>query len=151
MEVSQTASLLLRDNGCVYFRLQRTQFRFLKAWKALPTGTSSSKFCHRLRAEKFLGNTQAVHFNSFPPGTPVLPPLCKSQQRQLLPVVTHPQKEAGLSKGWLHESLGISSNFCQGGQRSSAPARGSVTEHWDSSKCLHLVQEFCELYLHKDL
>lgn len=72
MEVSHTASLLLRDNGCVYFRLLKTQFRFLKAWKALPMDSSSSKFCHRLRAEQFLGDSQAVHLNSFLQGCPTM-------------------------------------------------------------------------------
>lgn len=123
MEVSHTASLLLRDNAYVYFRLLRTQFRFLKAWKALPMDTSS-----RLRAEQFLGDSQTVHLSPSP-RVPRAAPLRKSQQRQLLPVVTHPQKEAGLSKGWLHERLGTSSSFCQGGQKSSAPVRGTVTEH----------------------
>lgn len=138
------------ENGCVYFSLLRTQFRFLKAWKALPMDTSFSKFCHRLRAEQFLGDSQAVHFNSFPQG----PQCCPTTQ---ISVEAAPSNFMSSTKGvWmtyrtfqtcLHESLGTSSIFCKRWQRSSAPPRETITEHWDSWECFQHVQELWVTFL----
>lgn len=83
---------------------------------------SSSKFCHRPRAEQFLGDSQAGHFNSFPQG-PQGCPTTQISARQLLPAETHPQEECG---------------------RVTGPSKGDPQEPWDKQQFLQRrTQELC--------